>query len=117
MDDPASPAYNQLRRLSAGARPSWRSDEKMRRSDVQYRLTVVVDHNRAPVQAGAGSCIFLHTWPIAGAASPGCTMMDLTDVEKIVTWLDPHAHPVLVQLPMPIAAKATLAWGLPAQLP
>jgi D-alanyl-D-alanine dipeptidase len=115
VDDPASPDYNQLRKLSTGARPTWRSDEKMKRSDVQYQLTVVVDHNRAPVQAGAGSCIFLHTWPIAGAASPGCTMMDLTDVEKLVTWLDPRAHPVLVQLPMAIAAKAVRGWGLSAQ--
>jgi len=117
VDDPASPHYNQLRKLSAGTSPTWRSDEKMKRSDVQYRLTVVVDHNRAPVQAGAGSCIFLHTWPIAGAASPGCTMMALTDVEKLVTWLDPRAHPVLVQLPMPIASEAARGWGLPAQIP
>jgi D-alanyl-D-alanine dipeptidase len=117
VDDPASPYYNQLRRLSVGARPSWRSDEEMKRSDVQYQLTVVVDHNRAPVRAGAGSCIFLHTWPAAGTASPGCTMMALTDVEKIVTWLDPRAHPVLVQLPMSIAAKAARGWGLPAPIP
>jgi hypothetical protein len=44
-------------------------------------------------------------------------MMALTDVEKLVTWLDPRAHPVLVQLPMPIASEAARGWGLPAQIP
>jgi hypothetical protein len=44
-------------------------------------------------------------------------MMALTDVEKIVTWLDPRAHPVLVQLPMSIAVKAARGWGLPAPIP
>jgi L,D-peptidoglycan transpeptidase YkuD (ErfK/YbiS/YcfS/YnhG family)/uncharacterized protein YijF (DUF1287 family) len=117
VDDPASRDYNQLRRLGAGKRPSWRSDERMKRADVQYQLTVVVDHNRAPIQPGAGSCIFLHTWPAAGTASPGCTMMALPDVEKIVSWLDPRARPVLVQLPRGIAAKAAQDWGFSAAIP
>jgi L,D-peptidoglycan transpeptidase YkuD (ErfK/YbiS/YcfS/YnhG family)/uncharacterized protein YijF (DUF1287 family) len=114
VDDPTSPDYNQLRSLTsvAATTPAWRSDEKMKRSDDQYRLTVVVDHNRAPVAAGAGSCIFLHAWPTPRVPSPGCTMMALTNVAKLVTWLDPRANPVLVQLPMPIAAKAAHSWGL-----
>ena len=116
VDDPASPDYNQLCTLGSGQAPSWRSDEKMKRADAQYRLTVVVDHNRAPVRPGAGSCIFLHTWPAPHIASPGCTMMAANDVEKIVTWLDPHADPVLVQLPRAIAEKVAHAWGLPGRI-
>lgn len=117
VDDPASPEYNQLRKLRSGSSPTWRSEEKMKRDDDQYRLTIVVDHNRAPVQAGAGSCIFVHAWPAPGAPSPGCTMMAPTEVEKVVGWLDPRANPVLVQLPLSIAAKAARAWGLPGQMP
>jgi hypothetical protein len=44
-------------------------------------------------------------------------MMAPTEVEKVVGWLDPRANPVLVQLPLSIAAKAARAWGLPGQMP
>jgi hypothetical protein len=63
------------------------------------------------------SCIFLHAWPAPGLPSPGCTMMSLTDVRALLTWLDPRAEPVLVQLPRSIADKAAAAWGLPGEIP
>jgi uncharacterized protein YijF (DUF1287 family) len=111
VDDPSSPEYNQLRRLAPG-KARWASDEAMKRSDDQYRLTIVVDHNRAPVMAGAGSCIFLHAWPAPGIPSPGCTMMAFPDVKDLLTWLDPRLQPLLVQLPKAIAEKAAASWGL-----
>lgn len=115
VDDPSSPEYNQLRRLAPG-KARWASDEAMKRSDEQYRLTIAVDHNRAPVVAGAGSCIFLHAWPAPGVPSPGCTMMAFADVKDLLTWLDPRAQPVLVQLPKAIAEKAAAVWGLSGEI-
>jgi uncharacterized protein YijF (DUF1287 family)/L,D-peptidoglycan transpeptidase YkuD (ErfK/YbiS/YcfS/YnhG family) len=117
VDDPASPDYNQLRTLSPGQRPSWASDEGMKRDDEQYRLTIFVEHNRQPVLPGAGSCILLHVWPAPGVPSPGCTMMSLADVRELLTSLDPRAHPVLVQLPRAIAEQAARAWNLPGEIP
>jgi uncharacterized protein YijF (DUF1287 family) len=115
VDDPSSPDYNQLRRLVPGRSPGWTSDEAMKRGDDQYRLTIVVEHNRAPAKPGAGSCIFLHAWPAPGIPSPGCTMMAFSDVKDLVTWLDPRAEPVLVQLPKAIVEKVAAAWGLPGE--
>lgn len=102
--------------VGAGQAVPWASDEAMKRSDDQYRFTIVVEHNRAPVVAGAGSCIFLHAWPAPGIASPGCTMMAFPAVKDLLTWLDPRAQPVLVQLPKTIAEKATAAWELPGEI-
>jgi L,D-peptidoglycan transpeptidase YkuD (ErfK/YbiS/YcfS/YnhG family) len=116
VDDPAYPDYNQLRKLPPGQRPAWQSDESMKLGDDQYRLTVFVEHNRDPVLPRAGSCIPLHVWPAPGISSPGCTMMSLADMEVLLKWLDPGAHPVVVQLPRALAEKAVLAWGLPAAL-
>ena len=82
----------------------------MRRSDEQYRLTIIVEHNRGPVQPEAGSCILLHVWPAPGIFSPGCTMMPLAEMAALLTWLDPRAHPVVVQLPRAMAEKAVQAW-------
>ncbi len=42
--------------------------------------------------------------------------MTLAEMEKLLKWLDPHAHPVVVQLPRAIAEKAAQVWGLPAKL-
>jgi uncharacterized protein YijF (DUF1287 family) len=116
VDDPKSADYNQLRRTSPGQPATWESDEAMRRSDDQYRLTVLVDHNRDPVVSQAGSCILLHVWPAPGVPSPGCTTMSLSVMKSLVTWLDPRAQPVLVQLPLTILGKAAGSWNLSGDL-
>jgi uncharacterized protein YijF (DUF1287 family)/L,D-peptidoglycan transpeptidase YkuD (ErfK/YbiS/YcfS/YnhG family) len=112
VDDAKSPDYNQLRTRKPGVPTTWESYERMRRSDDQYRLTVIVEHNRDPVVPSAGSCIFLHVWETPGLPSPGCTMMPFADMRRLLTWLHPSAHPVLVQLPSAILAKAAPVWGL-----
>lgn len=85
----------------------------MKRDDDQYRLTIVVDHNRDPVVPSGGSCIFLHAWPAPGLSSPGCTMMPLHEVRRLLAWLDPAARPVLAQLPRAVLARVAPSWGLP----
>lgn len=112
VDDPLSPDYNQIRESPAGS-PLWSSDEAMLRDDGQYALTIAVDHNRDSVQAGVGSCIFLHPWRAPHVPSPGCTMLNPSDVARLLAWLDPAKAPVLVQLPRHIYNSVAAAWDLP----
>jgi L,D-peptidoglycan transpeptidase YkuD (ErfK/YbiS/YcfS/YnhG family) len=113
VDDPASSHYNQLVERPRGTPPAWSSDEAMLRSDGQYALTIAVDHNRNPTEAGAGSCIFLHSWPAANTASPGCTMLDPGELARLLAWLNPADAPVLVQLPRSVYQQFAAAWDLP----
>ena len=95
VDDTKSSYYNQVIRMP-NHKPN--SFEKMRRDDDQYRLGVVVNHNKAQIQ-NAGSCIFIHVQKEAGASTAGCTSMKYEDLEKIVEWLDIKKNPVLIQIP------------------
>jgi L,D-peptidoglycan transpeptidase YkuD (ErfK/YbiS/YcfS/YnhG family) len=79
-DDPASPAYNRLVRLPC----PWRH-EVLTRADGLYDLMVVLGHNDAPPEPGAGSAIFLHLATADFAATEGCVALaeaDLTDLLK-----------------------------------
>jgi uncharacterized protein YijF (DUF1287 family)/L,D-peptidoglycan transpeptidase YkuD (ErfK/YbiS/YcfS/YnhG family) len=113
VDDPRSPHYNRVVLRPRDPLPDWSSDEPMLRDDQQYALTIAIDHNRAPVRPGAGSCIFLHGWPAPDTSSPGCTMLDAGDVARLAAWLDPAAAPVLVQLPRSTYEALAAAWDLP----
>jgi L,D-peptidoglycan transpeptidase YkuD (ErfK/YbiS/YcfS/YnhG family) len=112
VDDVASPSYNRL--VDTAGRPAdWTSSERMRRDDALYSLGVLVDHNVAPVVAGAGSCIFMHVWRGPARPTAGCTSMDPEAVERLVGWLESSASPVLVQLPVDEYRRLARAWGLP----
>ena len=70
----------------------------MRRSDDLYKWGIVVEHNRTAMP-GAGSCIFLHVWKGPASPTAGCTAMPENELVKLLRWLDPAAHPILVQMP------------------
>jgi L,D-peptidoglycan transpeptidase YkuD (ErfK/YbiS/YcfS/YnhG family) len=110
VDDPTSPRYNTLATAPATGAPPWASDEKMRRDDELYRLTIFVRHNllRTPRR---GSCIFLHVWRDAGTPTVGCTAMALPALRDLVTWVDSSTE--LVQLPRAEYARLQRAWDLP----
>lgn len=112
VDDTRSAHYNQLVDEAAVAK-DWTSAEDMRRTDELYRLVVWVGHNDAPVEPGAGSCIFLHLRSGPGAVTAGCTAFDAAPLEGLLAWLDPAARPVLVQLPESEYRGRASAWGLP----
>lgn len=114
VDDPASSSYNQLVEAPAHGKTAWASDEPMLRTDGMYALAIVVDHNRDPVEPGAGSCIFIHPWVTPGVPSPGCTMLARAPVERLLRWLDPAAHPLLVQLPRAVFRAVGGPWALPS---
>ncbi len=99
VDDARSVFYNRLVDQDTIPAPDWSSHEEMRLSTGVYRLGIWVSHNDAPPAPGGGSCIFMHVWQGPGVPTVGCTAMDAADIEALLRWLDPAAHPVLVQAP------------------
>ena len=107
VDDPHSRYYNRIVDRARLAKPDWHSSEKMLLPCDDYRFGVVVAHNPR-CKLGAGSCIFLHVWRGAGGGTAGCTAMPVGDIAELQRWLDPRAHPLLMQAPrgfLPVALR------------
>lgn len=113
VDDPASAHYNAIVDRALVPHSDWRSSERMREVGEAYRLGIVVGHNVAPARPGLGSCIFLHLWSGKPSPTTGCTAMGAEAMEELLRWLDPEAHPVLVQLPEGALAQVRAETGLP----
>lgn len=111
VDDPQSAHYNRIVDRSRVEKPDWKSSERMRRDDDQYRWGVVVDHN-AKGAPGCGSCIFMHIWESPGKGTAGCTAMNLSSMESLRLWLDEKKRPILVQLPKREFERLREVWGL-----
>ncbi len=112
VDDARSAHYNQLVAKPHVDRVDWTSSEKMW-AEPLYKWGLVVEHNAAPVETAAGSCIFLHIWRGPGSATAGCTAMDESNLLDTIAWLDGAKHPLLVQLPRAEYERLKTAWGLP----
>ena len=112
VDDPQSAHYNRIVDRAGVENPDWKSSERMRRDDDQYRWGVVVDHN-AQGAPGCGSCVFLHIWEAPGKGTSGCAAMNSSSMEDVLRWLDAKERPVLVQLPQAEFERLRTAWGLP----
>ncbi len=115
VDDPQSAHYNKILDRAGVKNPDWKSSERMRRDDDQYRWGVVVDHN-AKGERECGSCIFLHIWDAPGKGTAGCTAMEAARMEEVLRWLDASKRPVLVQLPQAEFERLRGAWGLPERV-
>ncbi|EEF57456.1 L,D-transpeptidase family protein [Pedosphaera parvula] len=113
VDDVQSIHYNSIVDRSKVDKVDWNSSEKMREVGEQYRWGVVVDHNVNPRVAAGGSCIFMHIWKDAKTGTSGCTAMSRENMEKLLPWLNPADHPVLVQLPESEYNKLHKDWQLP----
>ena len=114
VDDANSKRYNVVVDRAGISNPDWKSSEKMAEVP-EYALGVVVDHNAWPaVQAGAGSCIFLHVSADPPHPTVGCTSMAPDEMGQLASWLDKSAHPILVQLPRKEYDRLQDAWGLPS---
>lgn len=113
VDDVNSKFYNSLVNRNKVEKVDWHSSEKMLMSGIWYELGVVVDHNKNPVQRGAGSCIFLHNWAGPEDSTSGCTAMAPSAMKKIVYWLDSSKKPILVQLTQRLYLEKKKFWGLP----
>ncbi len=88
-DDPRDPAYNDLRRENRF------SAERMRRGDRMYDLVGVLDHNRDPVEPGAGSAVFLHLHRRPRRPTAGCLAFKRADLEWILRRWSPRGRIVI----------------------
>lgn len=113
VEDVRSNFYNQIIDARDVTRTSWEKWSELRRRDGLFDWGVIVRQNDPEPQRGAGSCVFLHVWRGPRVPTSGCTAMARERIQVILRWLDPAAHPVLVQLPEPALEKVRKAWGLP----
>jgi len=113
VDDTASVHYNTVVDRGAVPRVDWQSAERMREV-AQYRIGIIVGYNADPPVPARGSCIFIHIWGGPRSTTVGCTALDETELARLVAWLDPRSHPVIVQLPSAVYGLVRDAWGLPA---
>jgi L,D-peptidoglycan transpeptidase YkuD (ErfK/YbiS/YcfS/YnhG family) len=110
VDDVKSSFYNQI----LPKKPNlWNSEEVMRRKDALYTWVLDVDHNKQPATPGKGSCIFLHVWRGKSNPTVGCTAMTQKNLEQVLSWLDPKAQPLLIQLPKTTYKTLQTSWELP----
>ena len=58
-----------------------------------YDHAVVIDYNRNPVVAGAGSAFFLHVTEYA--PTQGCVSIEERALERLMRWLNPAKSPVI----------------------
>ncbi|HEY3915025.1 MAG TPA: L,D-transpeptidase family protein [Verrucomicrobiae bacterium] len=114
VDDAKSVQYNSIVDRGHISQPDWNSSEKMRAVGGAYRLGVVVDHNTDPREPGGGSCVFIHIWQNSQTGTTGCTAMAGDKMENLLPWLDPAAHPILVQLPESEYKNLQKNWLLPS---
>jgi L,D-peptidoglycan transpeptidase YkuD (ErfK/YbiS/YcfS/YnhG family) len=119
VDDVHSKYYNRIVDRSAVV-PDWKSSEHMRDTGESYRWGIVVDFNgtiaersQKMPQRGSGSCVFLHIWRDQSHGTSGCTAMTPSNLEVLLTWLDPKRRPLLLELPMPAYERLTHRWDLP----
>lgn len=114
VEDPSSPAYNTHVRLDHEPQTDWERTEQMWQNEPAHRLEVLIEHNRKPVVAGAGSAIFLHIWRGNGSEpTAGCTSVSDANIERVLRWLDPKANPLYVVLPREEYLRVQQGWGLP----
>jgi D-alanyl-D-alanine dipeptidase len=117
VDDTNSAYYNIIVDRHKVAKVDWKSSEKMRMSDDEYKLGVFVAHNASPTEPGAGSCVFMHIWKEPGHPTSGCTAMSEGSIDSVAGWLDARSNPVLVQLPQEEYLQKQTSWGLKPKLP
>lgn len=93
VDDPLAAEYNTWQSLPPGEKTPW-SAERL----TMYSLALVVQYNTEHPAPGAGSAIFLHPWKSPASTTVGCTSMEAGALKTVLTWLDPEAQPVLLQV-------------------
>lgn len=94
VSDVNSAYYNQHYRCSPGTCPFKESaGEDLGQAGWVYDHALVIDYNRWPAQAGAGSASFLHV--TNGAATAGCVAIDDGTLTTVMRWLDPQARPLI----------------------
>jgi L,D-peptidoglycan transpeptidase YkuD (ErfK/YbiS/YcfS/YnhG family) len=93
VDDPSSSLYNTWQTDPSNGR--WRSAERLYQP-APYAYAAVIAYNTARTP-GRGSAIFMHV--SLGRATSGCVSVDRSVLLRLLRWLDPAQHPVIVMGP------------------
>ena len=92
IDDPESDDYNKHVRGETNAK----SFEKLRLKSNYYKYCMVIEYNTNPVVKGKGSAIFFHLRESDMETTSGCVGIAEEDMQLILKWLDPGAHPMII---------------------
>jgi L,D-peptidoglycan transpeptidase YkuD (ErfK/YbiS/YcfS/YnhG family) len=98
VDNPKSRYYNTLQSI----KKTHEQSEKM--YIPQYDYGFVIDYNTKRIP-GKGSAIFFHIQK--GNYTLGCTAVSEQNVVKILKWLDPNKHPVIIETSLDSAPFTT----------
>jgi|GEM_PF-1841824 len=90
-ENPASPHYN--RHVVSSVSPGGDS-ENLYDAGLAYTHAVVINYNMNPVVKGAGSGFFLHV--SFGAPTQGCIAIPENQLTRVMRWLRPADHPVII---------------------
>jgi zinc D-Ala-D-Ala dipeptidase len=112
INDPHSKYYNRVVERGEIRDPDWATSESMLSVPIQYRFGAMIEHNWSQIP-GAGSCIFLHVWKDERTGTAGCTATSLTNLKRLLHWLNAQENPLIVQLPAPEYARFKRSWDLP----
>ncbi len=115
VEDPQSPDYNRNVILSHEPTTPWEKKQQMRQTDPAHALKLFIAHNAPPhASPNAGSSIFFHIWRDGGSrATAGCTTMEKTKLEWLISQIDPSRRPLYVLLPQTEFRQFRSAWKLP----
>ncbi|MGL5016604.1 MAG: L,D-transpeptidase family protein [Luteolibacter sp.] len=115
VEDPASPDYNRNVILPHDPATPWEKKQQMKQTDPVHSLKLFIAHNAPPkVIPDEGSSIFFHIWRREGAApTAGCTTMEKSKLQWLVSQIDPTKRPLYVLLPKTEYEKYRAAWKLP----
>ena len=115
VEDPASPQYNRNVILDRDPATPWEKKQQMKQTDPVHSLKLFIAHNAAPnITPHAGSSIFLHIWRRDGAVpTAGCTTMEKSKLEWLISRIDPTKRPLYILLPKTDYAKLRGEWKLP----
>lgn len=61
-----------------------------------YTYGAVINYNRNPTIAGAGSAIFIHLWRSPNSPTAGCIALDKKHLLMMLHWLDKNQHPYIL---------------------
>ncbi len=84
------------------------------KGDQQYVKGLEIKQNPKN-EPGLGSCVFMHVWSQPNGVTLGCTAMESSKLEQIMSWLDPKKRPLYVLIPEVEYKKYQATWGLPAR--
>lgn len=115
VEDSGSPQYNKHIVLDHEPATAWEKKQQMKQNDPAHSLKLFIAHNAPPKAVpDAGSAIFFHIWRANGARpTSGCTTMEKTRLQWLISQVDPARQPLYVLLPKEDYQKYRAAWRLP----